>query len=495
MSDLRYALRQLLRSPGFSLTIVLTVALGVGGTTAMFTVVRAVLLKPLAYHDPNNLVVIEQGATPMRYEEFTAANRAFAALGAFAGGQAQVALTGRGEPEVLKASRVSANFLDVLGARPHLGRGFFPSEDAVGGPNAVLLSAELWERRFASDPAIVGKSLMLDGSEYSVVGVLPARFQFPLARTDLWITHPDEWLAIPAHSRRISPTLRLFARLKPGVDLAAATAEVQVLQGQYCAAHPGTLDAKTDPPQHLQRLKDELVSGISTKLWMLLGAVALVLLLVCSNVASLLLVRASARAHEFAVRAAIGAGRARLISLFLMESLCLSLLGAAGGVALAAWSLTLLKRLPSLDLPRSAEIHLDLPILGFAIAVSFLAGTLFELLPSLTASRVDLNRVLRASGEGTAFASTRPRYLRISGRSLLISGQVAISVVLLIGAVLLIESLANVYRVDPGFQSSQLLTMSLSLSPVRYDTDAKRAAFYQLPFIKGSLTRCSRSLA
>ncbi|ABF40934.1 ABC efflux pump, inner membrane subunit [Candidatus Koribacter versatilis Ellin345] len=477
--NFRYALRQAIRRPAFSLAVILTVALGVGGVTAIFTIVHAVLLKPLAYRDPSRLVALRHGATPMRYEEFAAGARTLDSLGAYAGGQDELSLTGYGEPQVLKAARVSANWLGVVGVSPMLGRSFFDSEDREGGPNAAMISAELWHRVFHDDRHILGQTIALDGSTYVVIGVLPPRFQFPIEKTDIWVTHPEQWLRIPRVMQRNSPTLNLFARLKPGVDLATADAELQVLQKNYIQAHPGMLDAKPDTPVHWEQMKDLLVSDIAGKLWMLLGAVTLVLLLVCSNVASLLLVRASARSHEFAVRAAIGASRARIVAQLLTESLLYSFVGGALGLLLAWIGVAFLKQLPGMDLPRSGEIQIDFSVLGFALFLSLVTGLIFGLMPSLSASRTDLNRVLRASGEAGIASDGRRRFLRLSLRSVFVLSQVGISVVLLIGTVLLIRSLANVYRVDPGFESARVVTMSLALSPQRYDTAAKQVSFYE----------------
>ena len=483
--NIRYAFRQFARHRTLAGTVVLTIALGIGLTTAMFSVIRAVLLKPLGYDDPDRLVLLSEGATPIRFEEISASARSYTGVGAYASGREDVDLSGDGQPEVLKGARVSGNFLDILGVRPLLGRSFLPAEDKPGGPAVAMISAELWQRRFNGAPSIIGRAATLAGVSSTVIGVLPATFQFPFAAIDVWLTRPSDWSVIGPQSRRISPILRIFGRLRPGVDLQRANTELAVLDHQYAVAHPTMLDADqklarswNPTPDHIELLKDQLVSDIRSKLWMLFGAVGLVLLIVCANIASLLLARATARWREFAVRAAIGAGRRQIMVQLLTESILLSLMGGALGIVLAGAGMRGLRGMIALNVPRSADIRIDGAVLAFAAALSLITGILFGLAPSLSASRPDLAAVLRGPGEAGGFAGAKPRLLRLNPRSLLVIGQVALSTVLLIGAALLIESLARVYRVDPGFQASNLLTMSLSPSSTRYDTVQKRAAYY-----------------
>jgi putative ABC transport system permease protein len=476
--DIKYALRAMRKNPSFSVAVVLTVALGIGANTAIFSVVHAVLLKPLAYHEPDRVVLIADGATSVRFEEMKAATRSYAEIGASAVGPESMALSGVAEPEVLKGARVSANFLRILEVGPLQGRSFLPEEDRPGAPPVAMISAELWQRRFGSDRSIIGKTLTLAGIPHTIIGVLPAGFQFPLAGSDVWVTRPSEWSAIAPEGRPLSPILSVFGRLKPHLDIHQATAELAVLNRQYAAAHPGMLDSKQDSPEVVQPLKDQLVSDVRAELWMLFGAVGFVLLIVCANIASLMLARATTRAREFAVRAAIGAGRGRIISQLLAESILLASVGGALGIGLAAASLGAIRRMTFVDLPRAGEIQIDGSVLAFAVALSLFTGVLFGLVPSLAASRPDLARVLRGSGESANAMRSIPR-LRVASRGLLVMGQVALSIVLLIGATLLIESLARVYRVDPGFQTSHLLTMNISLPSTRYNTDEKKAAFYK----------------
>jgi putative ABC transport system permease protein len=476
LQDVRYALRQLRRNPGFTSVALLTLTLGIGANAAMFSVIYAILLKPLQYREPDRVVLVADGATPIRFDEMKAATQSYTEVAAYTGPE-DMALSGMAEPEVLKGARASANFLHILGVTPLLGRSFLPEEDKRGGPDVVMISAELWQRRFGGDRLIVGKTVKLAGTTRTIIGVLPAGFEFPFSGADVWLTKPSEWSVLSAESRPLSPFLAIFGRLKPGVSIHQATAELAVLDRQYATAHPGMLDTKPDSPGNVQPFKESLVSDIRSELWMLFGAVGFVLLIVCANIASLLLARATSRSRELAVRAAIGAGRGRIIGQLLAESLLLSLLGGALGVALAAFSLRGIRSMTFLDLPRAGEIRMDGAVLGFALALSVITGILFGLIPALAASGQDLAGVLRGSGEAANATGSRTM-LRFGPRGLLVVGQVALSIVLLIGATLLIESLARVYRVDPGFQTSHLLTMNISLSPTRYDTDEKKAAFY-----------------
>jgi len=476
--DVKYSLRMMSRNPAFSVAIILTVAVGIGANAAMFSVIRAVLLKPLGYEDPDRLVLIADGVTPVHFDELKASSHSYVEIAAYAGGVEDIALSGIGQPEVLKGARVSSNYLQLLGVNPQLGRSFFSDEDKPGAPAVAMLSADLWRRRFDRDPAIVGKSVTLAGMSYVIVGVLPPGFQFPLSGTDVWVTRPSEWSAISVQGRAGSPFLSVVGRMKPTVSLNQADAELAVLNQQYATAHPGMLDIKPDSTEGVQLIKEELVSDVRPKLWMLFGALGLVLLIVCANVASLLLARATSRSREFAVRAAIGAGRGRIAGQLITESILLACIGGTLGVALAWFSLSVIRGITFVDLPRSDEISVDSGVLGFAALLSIVTGVLFGMAPALAASKPDLAGVLRGSGESASSGSSGPK-LRFHTRGLLVVGQVALSTVLLIGATLLIESLARVYKVNPGFQTSHLLTMRIALPPAHYDTDQKKTMFYE----------------
>ncbi len=475
--DARHAMRALRKNPAFTATAVLTLALAIGGNTAMFTVIRAVLLNPLAYPEPDRLVRMSGGATPTRFDEMKATAHSFSGLGAFTS-QENIALAGDGEPEVLKGSRVSAGFLRILGADPVLGREFRPEEDSPGGVPVAMISTELWQRRFAGDPQIVGKVVSLAAAPSTIIGVLPPRFQFPFPGLDVWMTAPAESPLFPGKSRALSPFLSVFGRLRSGVSLEQANAELKVIHHRYAMAHPAMLDSKPRSPE-VTPMKEQLVAGVRATLWLLFGSVGFVLLIACANVAGLLLARAGSRSREFAVRAALGAGRLRLIGQLLVESVLLSFAGGALGVLLAWFCLRAIPHLTSFDLPRTSEIHLDWIVLAFAAVVSMATGILFGLAPSLGASRPDLIAVLRASGEGANRSAPRGILPRISLRSLLSVGQIGLSVVLLIGASLLMESIAYLRGVRLGFNPSNLLTMRITLPLLRYDTDHKTNAFFQ----------------
>jgi len=475
--DLQFGMRTMVKNRAFSVAVIFTIALGIGANTTMFSVIRAVLLKPLQYQDPDRIVLIADGATPLRFEEVAAASRSYREVGAFTGFE-DLPLSGFGQPEVLKGVRVSGNFLGILGITPFQGRGFSAEEDRPSAPPVAMISAELWRRRFGRDPAILGRTATLAGIPTTIIGVLPAGFQFPVSGADVWLTRPTEWSVLQPKARPVSPFLSIFGRLKPQVEVQQASAELEVLNRQYAEAHPGMLDTKRDSPEVVRPLKEELVSDVRPKLWMLFGAVGFVLLIVCANIASLLLARATVRAREFAVRAAIGAGRGRIIRQLLAESLLLAFLGGALGIALAAGSLRAIRGMTFVDLPRAGEIQLDALVLAFGVALALLTGIGFGLVPSLAASRPDLAGVLRGSGEGAIVAGS-PSIPRFGSRGLLVVGQVALSIVLLIGATLLIESLAHLYRVDPGFQSANVLTMKIALPPARYDSVQKKAAFFE----------------
>lgn len=482
LRDTRYTLRAMRQNPGFTATAILTLALAIGGNTAIFTVIRAVLLKPLPYPDSDQLVHIQGDATPARFAEMRAAAHSFTGLGAYSRRET-LTLSGGAEPEVLKGVRVSANFLEILRTEPALGRSFRPQEDSLdiasGAPPVVLISAELWERRFGRDPQILGKTATLSGIPYTIIGVVPPRFEFPFAGLDLWLTAPSASPLLDVKSRLLSPFLTIFGRLKPGVTLAQANAELKVIRGQYARTHPARLDAKPKFPTELIRMKDELVVDVRSMLWMLLGAVGFVLLIACANVAGLLLARATRRSREFAIRAALGANRARLIGQLLGECLILSLSAGVLGILLAAWAVRAVPSITSFDLPRSTEIHLDWTVLAFAVALSLSTGVLFGLAPALGASRPDLIRALRTAGQAATQNLSRRMLPGVNVRELLLILQVALSIVLLIGAALLIQSITRLRGVSIGFNPAHLLTANVTLAPTRYDTEPKRALFFK----------------
>jgi len=488
--DVRYGLRMLRKSPTFTLTVVLALAIGIGGNTAMFTVIRAVLLKPLEYRDPDRLVMLsledlhqnkrDGSFTLKRLEEMRASAKSFTGIGAFLKLPEYVSLSGQGEPEALVGARVSANFLDILNVKPLAGRSFLAEEDTPGAPPVAMISGSLWRRRFQGDPMVVGKTATLNASPHTIVGVLPEDFAFPFVGTDVWFAKPAEWSVIPPGARPHVTILNGFARLKAQVSLQQAQSELDVLNRQYVLANPSRLDAGAGVSLRVASLKDQLVSNVRATLWMLFGAVGFVLLIACANVAGLLLARANFRLREFAVRAALGAARGRLVRQLLAESLVLAVAGGSIGALLAECTLYAMKHSTALQLPRIGEIRLDGMVLGFTAVLSIATGILFGLFPSLQASRRDLAAELRESGAGTGRGSSaRRRILGMNVRGILVVGQISLSIVLLIGATLLIKSFARLRSVDPGFHSSNLLTMRITLPPARYDTGQKKNVFFR----------------
>jgi predicted permease len=469
--DILYAARGIRQSPIFAATSIIILALSIGGNTAMFTVIRAVLLRPLNYRDPNQLVWISGGATPTRFEEMKTAD-ALAGIACFALAE-NLTLAGTADPETVTGARVSANFFELLGVAPLLGNGFRLADDSPGAAGVVMISSEMWQRHFGRSQHIVGQTVTLSATPYTIAGVIPPRIQLPFPGVDVWMTRPSEWPLMPAESRRLSPFLSVIGRLKPGWSLAQANAEMMVIHRRYALAHPAMLDAKPKSPEELTSMKEHIVGNSRATLLMLYGAVSFVLIIACANLAGLFLVRAGARSREFAVRSALGAPRARLISQLLTESMLLSLVGGLIGVFLAALSLRTIPGIAALELPRTGEIGFDWVVLVYASLLSVGSGVLFGLAPSLNSCRTDLMQVLRGSGV-TAGEGTRT-----TGRGLLVIGQIALSVVLLIGAALLLESVAHLRHSDLGFNAANLLTLRISLPPGRYDSEQKQASFFR----------------
>jgi predicted permease len=448
--DVRYSLRAMRKNPVFTLTAVLTMAPGIGANTAMFTVIRGVLLRPLTYPAPQQLVSISidemsqsnRNGTllPPRVEELRKDAQSFSAITAYLKSQEDMSLSGAGGPEAVKVARVSANFFATLGVQPVTGRGFLSKEDTPGGPAVMLISYRLWRRRFHSDPQIAGKSVVLNSLPYAVVGVLPPGFSFPFANTDVWVAKPTESSVLPARFWPYLTPLKVFARLMPGTTKEQAHAELDVLHRQYLRAHPENMDSFAGLAIHVTSLQVQLVANLRSTLWILFGAVSLVLLIACANVAGLLLSRAVSRSREFALRAAIGAAGARLVRQLLAESTVLAIVGGVFGSILAIWTLTAVRHLAALNLPGSAPVRVDGTVLVFTLGLSIATGIIFGLFPSLRASRRDLTNDLRESGAAAGRLLAAPRSLGVSTRGLLVVGQISLSMVLLIGAGLLMKS-------------------------------------------------------
>jgi predicted permease len=477
LQDLRYGARVLAKSPGFTAVAVVTLALGIGANTAIFSVVNAVLLRPLAYREPERIVtVLHEGqhpVSPANFLDFRASSRSFdgaAAAEAWGG-----ALDGGGSPEMVSGLRMGEGLFGLLGVPPLVGRTLQPDDYTAGRDRVLVLSHKLWQRMFGGDPAVVGRQLSLSGESYTVVGVMPPEFQFP----PFWSTRAEMWTPLDLSSRaanRGANSLRVFARLKPGVAMEQARAEAETISRQLAAAYPETnagRSLRVDP------LNEKVVGNIRPALLVLAAAVAFVLLIACANVACLLLVRTAARQRETAVRVALGATRGRILRQLLAESLLLSLGGALVGVLLAVWGVDWLTSLLagnstsfSIRLPRAGEIKVDGAALAFTFAVSVVTGVLFGLAPALAASKPDLTHALKEGGRGAAGGRRR---LRES----LVVAELALALVLLVGAGLLISSFVKLQQVDPGFDPKNVLSLTVSLVGAPQYVGPSREAYYR----------------
>jgi predicted permease len=479
LREFTHAFRSLRRDKAFACTAALTLALGIGANTAVFSVVRAVLLKPLGYPDADRLAELRFGSTPTRFHLFRSGARTFTAMAAYVVSGKDETLVTNAHAESVNSIRISTGFTNVLAVPPLLGRDFTPAEDSPSGAPVALISSQLWQREFNGDTHVLGKTLTLASGPRTIIGVLPAQLQVAFYGADVWLPRPEDWPGMPAKSRAISPFLRVFGRLKPQATLKQADAEIAVLQHQYAAEHPALFDAESSSQSLLVPLKEAIVGNIRSTLWMLFGAVTLVLLIACSNVAGLLLARSTVRSREFAVRAALGAGRAQIMRQLLSESVLLSVIGGLFGIASAAAAIHFLHRSTTIDLPRTSEIHLNILVLAFAIAVSIITGILFGLAPALDASRVDLMTALRARVDTRIGAGTRFPRLGFGLRGILVISQIALSVVLLIGAALLVQSVITLRGDDPHFNPENLLTFGISLPQSRYNSDDKLRTFFR----------------
>ncbi|MGH9752999.1 MAG: ABC transporter permease [Blastocatellia bacterium] len=475
--DLRYGARTLLKNPGFTLIAVLTLGLGIGANTAIFSVVNGVLLRPLPYQEPERIVTLLNDArspvSPANFLDFRANSQSFAQMAAAEawGG----VLTGNDRPEQLSGLRMGEGLFTLLGAQPLLGRALQAEDYQPGKDCVIVLGHKLWQRVFGGDPNIIGRNITLSGESYAVVGVMPAQFQFP----PFWATRAEMWAPLdlrPRAANRRGNSLRAFARLKPDVTLQQAQAEMDAMNKQLALAYP---EANTGLNIRVEPLNEKVVGNIRRALLVLSGAVGFVLLIACANVACLLLARSAARQKEAAVRVALGASRWRIVRQLLTESLLLSLGGAALGILLALWGVDWLTTLLagnssgfSVRLPRLDEIKVDVAALGFTLAVSLVTSLLFGIAPALAASKPDVHQTLKESGRGTAGGRRR---LRES----LVVVELALALVILIGAGLLMNSFLKLQDVDGGFNPRNLLAMDVSLAGAPQYVGPAREMFYR----------------
>ena len=469
--DLLYAVRRLVKAPGFTLVAVLTLALGIGANSAIFSVVNGVLLKPLPYPEPDRLVGVyhttEGHRAVMSGPNFTDVSRTATSFeNAAAISTTRMILTGEGEPARLPVAEVSASLFSVLRVRPALGRAFNADENTPGRNNVVILSHSLWQQRFGSDSSVIGKRITLDGVSKEVVGVMPAGFSYPSGR-DAWlpVDYDENFVA----KQRGAWYLSVVARLKPGISPQQSAAEVETIGRNLARQYP---DANAEIGMTTYPLLEAMVGDIRASVMLLLGAVGFVLLIACTNVANLLLARAATRETEMAVRTALGAGRGRLVRQLLTESVLLSLVGAGFGLLLAVWGVELLTSLKPQGIPRLDNVRIDGVVILFTIGVGVVTGVLFGLVPAFAATR-GLSATLKEGGRGAVTSRGGTRV-----RGVLVVAELALAVMLLAGAGLLMRSFVKLQAVDPGFKVDPALTFDLTLPDARYKEMDQQIAFF-----------------
>ena len=469
MQDARYAVRTLVRRPGFTVVAVLALALGIGATTAIFSVVNGVLLRPLPYHDPDRLVTVLQNGrnpvAPANYLDWKRQNTVFSGMGAaeyWAGNLAGDV------PERVQGLRITSDILSIVGVRPIIGRAFGPEDDVATGEPPAVLSWSFWQARFGGRPDALGQRLVIDGVSYAIVGVMPRGFDFPM----FWATGVQIWAPLALGDRassRSGASLRVFARLRPGVTLDAARAQVATMTANLERAFPGTnRDVVVTP--HITMV----VGDVQTALLVLLGAVGFVLLIACANVAHMLMARATVRHREMTVRLALGASRRRLVRQLVTESVILAVVGGTMGVGLAWVGLQALVALAGESIPRAHDIGLDPRVLAFTAAISVLTGIAFGLVPAVRVTRSEMAEALRDGARGSTEGAERGRL-----RSLLVGSEVALAIVLLTGAGLAIRSFAALRAVDPGFDPRGVLSATVTIRGTPQAPPERRVAFYQ----------------
>jgi putative ABC transport system permease protein len=474
LTDLRFGWRMLSKKPGFTAIAVLTLALGIGANTAIFSVVNAILLRPLPFKESDRLALLwsvnsrdgnmQQPHSFLDFNDLRQQSSSFSEIAAASGFWLFV-LSGGAEPEQIEGQYVSASLFPMLGVAPQQGRVFLPEEDRPNGAPAVIISDNLWRRYFGGDPGIVGKTLKLNGNQFNIVGVMPAGFQF-LDRVELWVPVARNMLVDSARSVR---WLSVAGRLKPDVTIDLSGAEMTTIARRLEQQYP---DTNSGVGARVVPLHQQVAGKVRPALLLLSGAVGLMLLIVCVNVANLLLARSASRRKELAIRAALGAGRARLIRQLMTESVTLSLAGGAAGLLVAIWGVDLLLSLSPAQIPKYNKIGVDLTVLCFTLAVALGAGLLFGLAPALQTTRINLNESLKEGARGTGLS-----HRRVS--NLLVVAQIAMTLVLLIGAGLLVRSFMRMLEVNPGFVTENVLTAQVLLPAAKYAQPQQRAEFYR----------------
>ena len=483
LNDLRYALRQLIKSPGFTFVAVLTLALGIGANSAIFSVIDAVLLRSLPFPNPDRLTMV-WGTAPQHpgedkqvhsfpdFRDLRAQNHTFAAMSAYTGASA---IWGTGEnSEDVPGLAATSDIFDVLGVRPLLGRGFGPEDDKPDAARVVVISHSFWQRHFAGDPKIIGQQATVAGKVYTITGVMPRGWKFPIQNEKVDYVAP----LLPLFSnqtpnymeRRGAHFLAIVGRMKPGIDLRTATADLQTIAAQLAKQYPDSNAGRTERAVALQ---SDLVGDVKPALFVLLAAVVLVLLIACANVANLFLARAATREREIAIRTALGASRFQIVRQLLLETSVLAVLGGAAGLLLAWWGVDLLRAASPANLPRLEEIRVNGMVVAFTFGIACLTSLIFGLVPALQASRPQIEQSLREAARGSTGGARSNRL-----RSAFVVSQFAFSLVLLVGAGLLIRSFAQLRAVQPGFEANGVVTFWQTLPKARYGEVDQQTQFF-----------------
>jgi len=479
LKDVKVALRGLTKTPWFAVIAIFTAALAIGANTAVFSLINALLVRPLPYKEPAKLTLLwEQFAaqgldripvSAPEFQDYEHELKSFEQIAAF--DYATFNLTEGGMPERISGAEVSPSLFPLLGVEPFFGRTFAREEQGEGHDNVIVISARLWQRRFNSDPALVGKTLLLDGRSYTVIGVMPSRFEFPIPlygiqgnqfaeRVDIW--KPIAFTAQELKARG-SRSYGVIARLRSGVALKTAQAEIDTLMADWIKIHPDNYSVASRFGARIFPFQDQVVGGMRKGLAILVGAVAGVLLIACANLATMLLARSSTRERELAIRAALGAGQWRLLRQVLIESVLLALAGGVGGVLLSIWTLDLLTRFGARTIPRLAEVNVDLTVLAVTAVVAIATGLLFGLIPAIASAKPELTEALKEGGRSSTVGVRRNRI-----RNSLVVAEIALALLLLIAAGLLMKSYVRLQDVDPGFNPHNVLTMEVSLPQLKY---------------------------